>query len=831
MEIHRQMLAETPGEQPRFGSTLRLREESRDVWQWNWLDTAWQDLVCAWRTLSLGFAITAGLILSLGIGLNLTFFQIVNVTLLQPLPVKEPHTLVRFFRLTKNSMSSGVVWQEANFVRRNNQLLSAVLLQASREIAWGEDGSQQLRASFVSGNWFEELGYGAATGRVFLPEVDEKAGAPAVAVLSHEFWQSRLAGDPAIAGKTVYLNNRVVTVIGVASADFPDMRMNITDVWVPFHQMDYIFPGTDHKTTGTDMYGRLRGGVSPVMARESLKASMAEAGRARTEGIAEIAWLEPYLATSRFRSPRDNQDMWTVLFLVTGVTVLVLVIACSNVSNIVLSRAVGRAREFSIRTALGASRWRIMRQLLTESLLLACLGTAGGMVLAAWGSAGLARLIELPTYVDLKPNAALFLAATAVALVSMLATGIAPAWRIGREDLAAAMKDGGQQTSGGLERTRLRKLLVSLQVAGCCLLLFLAGLMIRGLQRVLRADTAFDFYNVATLDPSLGRYGMNSEKARAWWEAVRIAIVSNPETEAAAIVSHPPLGSSLSQTEYVDALGIKAVNMRVEPGFFALMRIPILAGRHFEPSDDHRSSVIISRRLAREMYGTLDVVGKGFPRSARKVEAKMIVGVAGDAHMIKVTATDVAEMYSPLDPSGFADYQLIARARTDAERLLGPMRQAARAADSRVLAQATMMRTQFEKKLRIPRFASLIATLTGLLSLLLACLGIYGVVSFAAALRSKEIGIRMALGAPRAAVLRLLVYQQAWPLAGGIAAGMAIAVPAGRLLQGEPFYLDAADPVVQIAVLFIFALTGGAAALIPGLRAVRLDPIRTLRHD
>lgn len=832
MEAHREMLSETPGEQPPFGNTLHLREQSRDVWGWHWLDTAWQDLRYARRTLNPGFAITAGLILSLGIGLNLTFFQIVNVTLLEPLPVKNPHTLVNFYRVTKHSTSNGVHWEEADFVRRNNRVLSAVLIQSGgNDMAWGEEAADRLSVDFVSANWFDELGFGAASGRVLHPEVDEKPGSPPVIVISHEFWHTRLGGDPAVVGKTVRLNNRPATVVGVASTNFPNMRRGSFHAWAPFTQMDYFFPGTDHKATGVHMYGRLRPGISPAAARDGLKVSMAEIGRKRSTAIEGDPWLEPYLATSRFRDPKENQQMWTILGLVVGLTLLVLVVACSNVGNLVLSRAIGRTREFSVRMALGASRWRIMRQLLMECLLLACLGALGGLVLAAWGSRTFAALTELPAYLDFTPDARLVLAATAAALLSMLATGLAPAWRISRQDLTAAMKDGGQQTSGGLERTRLRKLLVASQVAACCLLLVIAGLMIRGLQRLLSADRGFDFYNVATLEPSLSSYGMKAESARAWWKSVRRAVAFHPETESLAIVSTAPLSGGLNTTIYNDAPRIKITRIDVEPGFFALMKIPIVVGRDFVPSDDYRSTVIISRRVAMEMYGTLDVLGKSFPKSITKERAGIIVGVTGDAHMLKITATDLGEMYSPLNPEGYANYQLIARARTDPELLTGPMRRAARAADDRVLAQATLMRAEFDEKLRVPRLASSIAGIMGLLALTLACLGIYGVVAFSAALRTKEIGIRMALGATRPTVVRMLVRHQAWPLLLGLVIGIAGAVPTGRVLQGEPFYLNPTDPLVQSAVILVFVLTGGIATVVPGLRALRLDPVRALRHD
>jgi hypothetical protein len=258
------------------------------------------------------------------------------------------------------------------------------------------------------------------------------------------------------------------------------------------------------------------------------------------------------------------------------------------------------------------------------------------------------------------------------------------------------------------------------------------------------------------------------------------------------------------------------------------MRIPILAGRDLLPSDDHRTAVIVSRRVALEMYGTLDVLGRGFPKTD---PTQTSVGVVGDAHLIKVTATDVGEQYSPLDPSHYEHFVLVARARSDPVRLLGPMRQLSTAADNRVLARASLMRADFDKRLQPPRLAGSIAALTGLLALSLACLGIYGVVSFGAALRTREIGIRMALGSSRGAILRLLARQQAWPLLLGMIVGLAGAVPVAIGLQREPLYLSPIDPVVQAAVSAVFLITAGGATLLPAWQALRWDPLRALRHD
>jgi predicted permease len=832
MQSHRALLAESGATPARFGSPLRLREQSRDVWGWNWLDSASQDLRYAIRTLTPGYALTAGLILSLGIGLNLALFQMVNVLMLRTPPYKEPQTLARFYRMAKDSTSSSVPHRMAQFVRDNNRALSAVLTRRGGELAWGNDAADQVSVAFVSANWFAELGYGAARGRVFSEGTDERPDAAPVAVLGYRFWQTRMGGDAEIVGKTIRLNNRPVTVIGVAAANFPDVTVDSNvQAWLLARQTGHFLPGSDFEASWdshTDLYGRFQPGMSAAAAKESLRATMAELARQQPDHVAADTWLEPYLAKDRFQNPSDRQEMWGMTLFAGGLTLLVLMVACGNLGNLVLSRATARVRELSVRVALGASRGRILRQLLMESLLLACLGSLGGLALGVSGAKLIATLTGLPPFLDFTPDARTLAAALAAGLVSAIAAGLAPAWRVSRHDLAAAMKDGGQQSSGSLERARLRKFLLATQVAGSCLLLAIAGLMARSVQRILTDDPGFDYEQVATLEPSLGIYGIKGEAARTWMMDVRRAVASHPESDSVAIVSMAPLGSSVNEGEFRDAPGLLISSFRVEPSFFALMKVPIVVGRNFEASDDPRTALIVSRRAAMEMYGTVNVVGRGFPKTSPE---RTIVGVTADARLVKIQANNVAEMYAPLDPKRFEDYLLIARARNDPARLLEPMRQAAKSADARVLAQARLMRDDLDRRLNPPRTAAALMAGTGFLALALACIGIYGVVSLGAASRTKEIGIRMALGAPRAGIVGLVMRQQAFPLVLGMLAGLAAAAAAGMLMRGDPFYVDPIDVPVQLAVIVAFGVTAGAATLGPALRVARRDPLGAIRHE
>lgn len=830
MASHRAMMQNPRG----FGNHLKLRESARDAWGWGWLDRAWQDVRHAVRVLrrAPAFSITAVLILSAGIGLNLTFFQVLNVTMLQPPDVREPETLVRLERRSKTSSSTGVPYQATQFIRRNNDVFAGVLVCTPTDIVWEDEAGDRVEASYVSANWFTELGYGPHAGRLFLEAVDDRTDAPPVVVVSYDFWRTRMGSDATAVGRTVRINDRVATIVGVAPAGFPDLDLRNPRVWLLIQQVDHFDPGSTFKEAwkdnNTNMYARLEPGVSAAAAADGVKSSMASLAQARPADFKSDEWLESSNGANRFLSARQMRKMLTTASLIATLTLLVLVVASANLGNLVLSHAIGRLREFSVRSALGATRWRILRHMLVECALVAMLGAAGGVGLASGGARLLASITELPPYLDFTPDARLLAAAFAVALVAMLAFGLIPAWMVSRRDLVNAMKDGGQQTSHGLARARFRLALVSVQVVGCCALLIVAGSLVRGLQHLLAADPGFEFERIAVLDASLARHGVDGAAARAYWSDVALIAVAHPEVEGVALAYPAPLGGTVNSSRYGhDAGGVNVSVMRVEPAFFPLLEIPIIAGRNFGPGDDG-TAVIISRRLALLMYGSLDVVGRPFPKTKPN---RTVIGIAGDASVMQLRAADGAEEYMPLAPSHFPGAVLLAKARTNPQGLLQPLRAAARAIDSRVLPNTRLLVNDYAAGLRGPRLASTIAGLVASLVLTLACLGIFGVVSYAVKLRTKEIGIRRALGADAARVYGTLLRQLAWPVGLGMAIGVAAGYGASKLLGGEPFFLAVTEVRVPVAALAVFAAAGLVAALIPASRAVRADPVRALRHE
>jgi predicted permease len=817
----------------RFGDMHRLVEQSRDAWGWNWLDDAAQDLVVGMRTLrrSSSFAITATLILAFGIGINITLFQMTQVGLLRPPAIKNVDSWVRFLRAAPDSTSTAVPYPLAEFVREHNSALAAVMVESSGNVAWGSDAANQIGASFVSTNWFAELGYGPVEGRLFSDPVDGTSDRPSV-VLGYTFWRSRLGAAPNLVGTTAYIDRKPVTIIGIAPAAIPGLELDVPDVFIPIRQREYFYPQSaflhDWTADGVAMYGRLRDGISADAARESLRQTM-QAIAADRPDVKKDEWLEPLLGRDNFLRPSERLAVFAVVALLGGLTGLVLVVAAANLGNLVMSRATGRVRELGVRMALGARRARIVRQLVIESIPLVVLGTLGSLAFASATVSVISSIGGLPPYLDFSVEWRTVAVAIALGALSLVVVGLLPAWKVAQQHLIDAIKDGGQTVSRALDRTRLRRVMVTAQVAGSCLLLIIAGMTIRSVQRALETSTGFDYARAAVLSMPLDRYGMNGGAARLYWQSVKERVRANPEVEDAAIVTAAPLGGRVSQTRYRDTPGLETLVQRVDPEYFDVMRIPLLSGRVFGPGD--ASTVIVGRRLALAMYGTLDVLGQRFPKSAAEGSkgSAIIIGVASDAHSIKVEANNVAELYEPLRPADFSDVVLVARARRDADRLPQILREAG-ALDARVIPDAHAMHEDFERRMQGPRLTSEIASGIGVLTLALACLGIFGVVSYGVALRTKEIGIRVALGARQPALLGAIVRQVLTPVGAGVVIGVLLAIPAGLALTSEPFYLDTADPLAFASALAVFAAAGAVAALWPAYRVLRRNPVDALRH-
>ena len=814
----------------KFGDTYRLVEQSRDAWGWNWLDDAVQDLKLGIRGLmrAPAFAITGVLILTFGIGLNLTLFQMANVTLLKPPDIPNPETLARFTRNAPGDRSGTVAYQITQAVARENTVLSAVLVDAFTAMMWGD---QAVRASFVSPNWFTELGGTMAEGRGFSATIDGAASAT-VAVINHQFWRTTLGSDPSIVGTTVRVNRIPVTVVGITAPEFKGVELDQPAVWLVIDQREHFYPASSFlsawDTDNVAMYGRLKDGVSPAVARESLRALMRRLHEQRPNDIRADEWLEPALGSANFLTAGERVGFYARLSIVGSLTILVLIVAAANIGNLVLSRATGRSRELGVRVALGARRSRIVRQLMIETLPLALIGAAGGLLFAGWAAGTIAAIGGMPDNISFAPDWLTLVVSVGATAIALIVIGAVPAWKVSRQELISAIKDGGQQVSSNLDRARMRRLLMGAQVCGSCLILVLSAMMTRTLQRVLSDELGFEYEQAATLQPSLGRYGFNAADAIAYWRGVEERVRQHPETAAVALALAPPLGSRIQENTFSnDAPGLEVVTNRITPSFFDVMSIPLVAGRTFAASDDPKTAVIVSRILATEMYGTLDVVGRGFPASK---PGATIVGVAGDAHAIRLGAVRTSELYRPLVEGDYVQAVMIARAKGDAAGLVPVLREAA-AIDSRVLPGVGLLRDAFERRVLGTRIVSVVALSTGFLTLMIACLGIFGVVSYSATQRTREFGIHLALGAESAAIVRLVLRRTVWPVVFGMSLGIAAAFPIGTALTAGPVQLEAADPAAYVTALIVFMTAALAAALTPALRVLKSDPVRALRHS
>ncbi len=814
-----------------FGNTYRLIEQSRDAWGWNWLDDAGQDLKLGLRALmrAPAFAITAVLILTFGIGLNLTLYQMASVGLLRPPDITSPETLARFKRRSPGTSISGVPYPLAQLVASENTVLSAVLLENHGAIAWGKE-LWGVTASFVSPNWFSQLGGLPAQGRLFAEGIDTGTSSPVV-VISHQFWRVRLGSDPNIVGSTVDLNRIPVTVIGITAREFVGTDNDQPTVYLVLDQREHVFPDSaflrSWETETTNLYGRLKDGVTPRAARDSLRALMAALREQRPDHIVADEWLEPAMGSANFMDQGERRGIVAVLSVLGLLTTLVLAVAAANVGNLVLSRAMGRSRELGVRAALGAKRSRIVRQLVIETLPLAMFGAAGGITLASWAASTIGALGGLADNINLAPDWRTIGVSLALSVIALLVIGAIPAWKVARQELMAAIKDGGQQVSISLDKARLRRFMMAAQVCGSCLILVLAAMMARTLQRVLSDDLGFKYEQAAVLEPGLGRHGYDDAGAIAYWNAVKARVEAHPDVAALALALAPPLGRRVRDNSYDDAPGLEVVANSIEPAFFDVMEIPLLLGRTFQSGDDPKATVIISRVLAMAMYGSLDVLGRGFPRSK---PVATIVGVAGDAHAIRIEAAYTSELYRPLSPDEYAQAILIARARGDAATLAPVLREAA-SIDSRILPGVGLLSDSFERRVAGTRIASGIAVSTGLLTLLIACLGIFGVVSYGATLRVKEYGIHLALGAESRSIVRLVVRSIIWPVAIGMTLGVAAAGPIGVALTSGPIQLQASDPAAYAGALVLFLVAALAAAMLPAIRVLKSDPIQSLRHS
>jgi len=824
MEFHREMAAREGGKS--FGNTLRLREEARDAWGWTSIDRLSQDLRYAARILrkSPGFTLMAVLMLAMGIGANIAAFGFFNLMVLKPLPVRDPGTLLRFKRRAPQNYASALPYPEVAFFREYSKTLAAVLALNSSKLAMsGEE--KPVNAQFVTANFFSELGAVGRLGRMFDPGRDGAPGAEPVVVLSQGFWERHCGADPLITGKTIRLNGKPATVIGVASSGFSGLSLDRPDLWTPITQQPYFVKGSQLLTnfsvdgSSVQMWGRLRPGATPKVAEDELRSLAAELRKQHPNDIWEKESLpsEPggfakSLGGNRYGTGTERRsEMYPIAAAVGTLVLLILAVACGNLGSLLLARGFARQREIAIRVSVGAGRGRLIRQLLTESLLLALLGSAAGLVLGYVVLRSLMVWTGTPQWLNPAPDWRVILFAIGMGFAAVILFGLAPALQVARQRHRAG---------------KMRQILVGIQVAASCVLLIVAGLLVRALDGAMSIYPGFDYRQVVSIDPALLDHGYSSAKARTYLDAFASRLRDLPNVESVSLASTPPLGNK-KVTAGVDLDG-HAIDTHInviDPQFFQTMKIPLLRGHNLMRGDTR--GIVISQSLARR-WATGDPLERPLQIGDMKYT---VVGIAGSARLVALQDSDAVEMYQLAQVDDMPSMVMLVRTSGSPEGLLPFVAPIAKTLDPNIFPEVQLLKSSFRNKVQNAEYAAVTVSMLGSVALLLACLGIVGLVAYAVSQRTKEIGIRMALGAKRSHVLSAVLRQFSAPVIAGLLVGTGAAAALSQILRQQLYGISNLDPIAYLSAIGIFVATAALATLIPARRALGIDPMLALRQD
>jgi macrolide transport system ATP-binding/permease protein len=812
------------------------------------------DLKFAFRQLlkNPGFTAVAVLTLALGIGANTAIFSVVDQLLMRPLPVSDPQRLV----LLGQSRGEGRVDFEFNYplfrdYQRGNQVFSQLSATAEQAVGLGTGGAtERQRALLVSGNYFSMLGVNAALGRTFAPNEGVEIDDAPVVVISHGLWQRRFGADPQVLNRGVTVNGRPFTIIGVAPREFAGTtRGFVPDLYVPITMLGQLSadrPGNEHPLntryfTWHWIMGRLKDGVAPEQAQAAMGLLAQQANAAALPNTSTNLVVLP--GAQGFS---DNlREARLPLNLLLGTAGLVLLIACANLANLQLARATGRTRDFAIRLALGAGRGRLVRGLLTESLLLSLAGGGLGLLVAVWLVDVLNQFrppnadIELPSGLD--PRALLFALAASVA--TGLLFGLVPAFRASRPQIVPELKGGGSTTEPRVGRWNLRSGLVVLQVSLSLVVLVSAGLCTRSLQKLQGIDAGFEPSKVVLASFDLGLNNYAAPQAKEFYDRLLERVRTLPGVEAAGLSLVTPLsgsapGMSVERVEGYQAgpreHAVGEINF-VDGDFFRALSVPLLRGRDFTAIDAANSPavVVINDAFAQRYFSGQDPVGKRiFQHGPDGGTPTEVVGVVETTRSRRLTDQARPAMYFPLTQKPDRALTLSVRTGLDPAATISRLRELVTSLDPNVpIFRLRTLEQQKNGSLSLQRMAATLLGGFGLLALLLAALGIYGVLAYSVSRRTREIGVRMALGAQVADVLRL-VLRQGFGLTGiGLLLGLGGAFAATRLLSGFLYEVQPFDPVTFFAVALLLALVAMVACWLPARRAARVHPMTALRNE
>ena len=815
--------------------------------------TLLQDLRYTLRMLakSPGFAAVAILTLALGIGANTAIFSIVNGVLLNPLPFPHPQELTVLYEHTPNDEKSSISYPNFLDWQRTNSTFASMAAYRHQDFNVTASGEpERVRGGMISAEFFPILGVKPLLGRLFARDEDRQGAAPVV-LLAEGFWQRRFGSARDIIGKQIIMDGDPYTIIGVIPASFHLSTFNfggIKDVYVPVAQTKdpYFYHRDVHE--GMDAIGRLKPGVS---------LAAAQADMAQITGDLAAAYPDADKSRGATVVPlRDAlvHEVRPYLWLLLGAVAFVLLIACVNVGNLQLARSTGRAHEFAIRRALGADRWRVARQLLTESVALGIAGGALGACVAAWGTQAAIRLLPetLPRAEDVGLDGHVLTFTIAISVLAGVVFGLVPALKMSRSGVQETLKEGGRGASAG--RQRAQSVFVVGEMALALVLLTGAGLMIRTLARLWSVNPGFNPKNVlvfeATLAPSLG---INAATNRSAIRELSKTLRAIPGVQAASVTGGavPMYGDDElpfwidGQTKPANVSEMnQALSYFVESGYLKAMQIPLLRGRFIAPTDDEHSPqvIVIDENFARKYFPGQEPIGKRIHLAIINMDPE-IVGVVGhvkhwgldseaDRHPLQEQAYSPFLQIPDAVLSGPPQAEVVLRSTGSPLEMVGAVREALTKLNGQnVMYEATTMEAIIADSLAARRFSMILLSIFATLALLLSSVGIYGVISYVVGQRTREIGIRIALGAQRSTVLRLILGEGMKMAMFGIVVGVVAAAGLTRLMSQLIFGVSAADPVTFAAVIIILTTVAFAACFVPARRAMRVDPIIALRSE
>jgi predicted permease len=797
-----------------FGGLEQIKEHCRESRGTLWLASILQDLRFGARILarSPGFSITAIMVLALGIGVSTLAFSLYNLIALQSIPVRDPATLVSIQRRSPENTTPGIPYASIAYYRDNAKSLSSVMATMGGALMVFNQDEQRVSPGFVTSNYFAELGGSAEIGRLFDPAREDSIGSAPVAVLSFRFWQRKFDSDPSVIGKTIRLAGKPATLIGVTSEAFANLGSENPDIWLPLLQHSYFVEGskslTDPKFDGmTVMWGRLAPGVRPGKAELELLFLTNQLRKV----YPTVIWDHERIIVTPGAHFLSLEDGAPVLALVGLLVCLILSIACANLGGLLMARGASRQREICLRFDLGARKARVFRQLLTENLMLGLLGSMAALPLSYAVLRITLVYADAPSWMSALPDWRVLAFTGAMGFVAALIFGLMPTLQMVRRKKC---------------RTLWHQLVVCAQVGASCVLLILAGLLVRATLHTLYTDPGFGYEQVIAIDPGLRDHGFTPSTAQAFLDQLQNRLRTVPGVTSVTVAMNPPLVNTIVMITGIDVGGrrIMIYPNWVGPEFFQTMRIPLLRGRYIRPGETN--AVIISESLARKRWPTEDPIGK--PWNDKK---DIVVGVVGNTRAMELNNTDATEIYYPPTADVLSGMSVLIRTAGDPNTLAPTIKLIAAGIDPKLFPTITPLTAGFRKNVAQVEEIATIISLLGSIAIFLAVVGLLGLVTYAVSHQSKEIAIRLALGANRTEICSAVLRRFAWPVLIGLFLGVGITAGLSQILRRVLYGISGLDPISYLgAIAFLIAILA-TAALAPIRRAFQLDIARVLHTE